>query len=892
MTFRLVEAELRKAFDPRTLHRGRGVRVYERLRQVDASSDGLRISGSVQGSQRQPYSLTVTLVPRRGGTGVRIVGYCTCPVALNCKHVAAVLLEHCARLKEMAAAPPRAQSIAQAPATAVPQPWRLPAAVADWIDRLGAAVAPTAKAQIAYKPNQRELRFVLNHREALPGDGSAAALIRAVSVRLKKDGSIFDERRYDPNIAFMPKVNLPQFLTEHDLAILGDLATLGRALRLANTADVPLGADAVSLRSLDAMLATGRLRLGSANGAALRLGSDMAAEPRWVKGERGGQRLAFAPTAEASAGRIDAILPLRPLYYVDAERGRIGRIATALPAALALEVARAPEISASQAAVVKGLLTQRLGQGNASDTEAAPTAAPALPLPEAPDNVEMRHTVVPVPRLELFVADIELQPAYRWYTEEEDHDGVFRLPLARLAFDYDGDVVAHHAPTPILERTEGDKLILTPRNEAAETEAGQRLAELGLGPLGTPLQARAEHAGALFLAPPGRPGPYEFVASCDDPSRFVAFSLQALPKLTQEGWQVTYAGDYPYRIAEGEPAWWADIGEGSGIDWFAFELGVDFEGHRINLVPQLANLLGRLSPQMLEAARLDDGGETFAALCGTIQFYHPLPDGRMLPLPGARLAPILKALLDLVGPRADRLVDGKVKLHRAEAGALAAFADGTDRSGLAWAASAERLLEFGQRLKGGVSVTPVIPPPSFKATLRAYQAEGLSWLGFLREASFGGVLADDMGLGKTVQALAFLAHEKAAGRLDKPALIVSPTSVLPNWQAESERFAPELLRAAAQGPRPPAALRPDPAPRPGAHHLSAARPRPRGAAGAGIPRRHPRRGAGHQEPQSHGVGPRPPPQGTPPAGAHRDPAGEQPGRGVVDVRVREPRPAG
>ena len=57
---------------------------------------------------------------------------------------------------------------------------------------------------------------------------------------------------------------------------------------------------------------------------------------------------------------------------------------------------------------------------------------------------------------------------------------------------------------------------------------------------------------------------------------------------------------------------------------------------------------------------------------------------------------------------------------------------------------------------------------------------------------FGGVLADDMGLGKTVQALAFLAHEKAEGRLDKPALIVSPTSVLPNWQAEAERFAPEL----------------------------------------------------------------------------------------------------
>jgi SNF2 family DNA or RNA helicase len=49
-----------------------------------------------------------------------------------------------------------------------------------------------------------------------------------------------------------------------------------------------------------------------------------------------------------------------------------------------------------------------------------------------------------------------------------------------------------------------------------------------------------------------------------------------------------------------------------------------------------------------------------------------------------------------------------------------------------------------------------------------------------------------MGLGKTVQALAFLAREKAEGRLDKPALILAPTSVLPNWQSEAERFAPKL----------------------------------------------------------------------------------------------------
>ena len=302
----------------------------------------------------------------------------------------------------------------------------------------------------------------------------------------------------------------------------------------------------------------------------------------------------------------------------------------------------------------------------------------------------------------------------------------------------------------------------------------------------------AEHAGALFLAPPGRLGAHEFAQTFDDPSRFIAFSIEAVPELAHEGWQVAFSDDYPYRIAEGEAAWWADIGEGSGIDWFAFELGVEFEGHRINLVPHLLEFFHRLPAQVLEALGSDESGDAFATLCAHMNLYHTLPDGRLLPLPGARLAPILKSLVQLVGPRTDRLADGKVKLHRAEAGALAAFADATDKSGLAWAASAERLIELGQRLKGGVKIASIAPPASFKATLRPYQADGLSWLEFLREAGFGGVLADDMGLGKTVQALAFLAHEKAAGRLDKPALIVSPTSVVPNWQAEAERFAPEL----------------------------------------------------------------------------------------------------
>jgi len=55
-----------------------------------------------------------------------------------------------------------------------------------------------------------------------------------------------------------------------------------------------------------------------------------------------------------------------------------------------------------------------------------------------------------------------------------------------------------------------------------------------------------------------------------------------------------------------------------------------------------------------------------------------------------------------------------------------------------------------------------------------------------------GVLADDMGLGKTLQTIAHLVVEQEAGRLDKPALLVAPTSLMRNWQREVGRFAPGL----------------------------------------------------------------------------------------------------
>ena len=71
--------------------------------------------------------------------------------------------------------------------------------------------------------------------------------------------------------------------------------------------------------------------------------------------------------------------------------------------------------------------------------------------------------------------------------------------------------------------------------------------------------------------------------------------------------------------------------------------------------------------------------------------------------------------------------------------------------------------------------------------LRDYQKWGVKWLTTIYKCQFGGILADEMGLGKSIQTISFI-KQVLKEKKDAKILIVSPTSLIYNWQKEFEKF--------------------------------------------------------------------------------------------------------
>ncbi len=103
------------------------------------------------------------------------------------------------------------------------------------------------------------------------------------------------------------------------------------------------------------------------------------------------------------------------------------------------------------------------------------------------------------------------------------------------------------------------------------------------------------------------------------------------------------------------------------------------------------------------------------------------------------------------------------------------------------------LAETLKGLRSPQGLAEVDPGGALRGALRPYQQVGVRWLYLLAKLGLGACLADDMGLGKTIQVLSLLLVLQAPTEAKpQPSLLVAPASLLANWAAEIDRFAPGL----------------------------------------------------------------------------------------------------
>lgn len=376
-------------------------------------------------------------------------------------------------------------------------------------------------------------------------------------------------------------------------------------------------------------------------------------------------------------------------------------------------------------------------------------------------------------------------------------------------------------PTPVQELFDtGGPLVRMQRNVAAESDAMDRVWDLGLIPVDASKLQWRHRAAASSLGP---------VWTLAQEAHFGDFWADVVPQLRAEGWSVVV---HPGFAHESVPVLrWKlhiapDTGEllGKEVDgplaprerpvqklmlperegaWL-LTLGIEIDGETLDLAPLLADLLRR-DARWLNAQQM-------AAIDDLAIIKLRAPGGKRIEAPAGPLKAIVGAMVDLLtDPTRNQRQDGDpLRLGAWEARRIEALRAGlvqAHRVGTVngwsndWQLQGDAgLAQLAQRLRRIGTPRPVTAPAGLQVQLRPYQLEGLAWLQYLREQGLGGILADDMGLGKTAQALAHVLLEKEAGRLTRPALVVLPTSLLFNWQAEAARMAPGLRVLSLHGP--------------------------------------------------------------------------------------------
>src|SRR5579883_3179348 len=487
--------------------------------------------------------------------------------------------------------------------------------------------------------------------------------------------------------------------------------------------------------------------LGGVAGLRLTRGKPRALNWHWQMEADGRQRL--LPELPAS----QRLLRVGGLWYLDPERSELGGFEGSIDEVPWLD---APPLS------------PECGDALAHAIQSSPYAN-RIPAPRAFAAVE-RAELAPKPVLTLNALTRHARIGA----------GTPPLAYARLAFDYGGERLPGRGGEALVRRVRNGKLVEIVRKRADELATMERMEGFGLAPAvdceGLPWDMTDALPEDAWLFP-GKG--YAGALEVNTPARWLGLR----ERLEGDGFTVEYAASFPFEVLEGPPRWYGVAKTDESGETFEFEAGIEVEGRRINLLPKVAQALADRTLSLTPPEN-----ETEDAV-----WYAPVDERR-------RVAVRLSVLRKLLSPLAEYLQRPreKLRLPRVQAGRLEEFASALPKNGKLDAP--RELTDFTTRLREAAMHASDAVPEGLVGELRPYQREGLRWLNALAEAGLGGVLADDMGLGKTVQLLAHLLALKQNSALTQPALIVAPTSLIPNWQAEAERFAPSLKLLTLHGP--------------------------------------------------------------------------------------------
>ena len=539
-------------------------------------------------------------------------------------------------------------------------------------------------------------------------------------------------------------VTPPQFVNEEDLVIL-------RLIWAERSHESPLRAFGLGPKKgaeiLQRMAQSHRLYAENDLGLPLQAGLLRPASVGWQIDPNGFQRPSLRPDPPA-----EIIVTVDPPWYLDLTEGEVGPLEVSGNPAVINRLFNLPPLSAREAVLV---------------AEALSELAPELPAPAEDAGARLR--LIDAPLQAILQLDTVHTHGYRgWRDYPQSYSGG-PFDVAKVIFRYADADIRPDSRQEFITLPEGETVRLKRRPEA-ETAALGALVESGLEKI-------PGHTLYTFGHPPD--GIYGLAHESDWPF----FMEHYAPLLKTAGWQINFPEDFRHHVLEVE-GWEADLVE-SDNGWFNLDMGIIVEGQRLPLAPLLAALFRR-DGRWLDALQL-----AFIPDDEPVELHTP--GGKRLRVPAGRVKPLAATLIDLF----DGFSGGEtLRVSRFDAPRLA---DLNDTSRWQFRGQGD-ILALADKLRNAQGVTEIDPPKGLCLELRPYQKEGLAWLQFLREQGLAGILADDMGLGKTAQALAHLLLEKEAGRLDKPALIVLPTSLIFNWKNEAARFAPSLSVLSLHGP--------------------------------------------------------------------------------------------